>query len=84
MDEIPLLGDQSSVPAQQSIRRNDRLQFQQSPTSHGLGFSRQQRSLGIGEPDTLSTQPVFEQPILGLKEFDGNQLVLMNPTGRNH
>ena len=49
-----------SVPTQQRIRRNDRLQFEQSLASHCLGFPRQQRSLGVGEPDTLSAQPVFE------------------------
>jgi len=58
--EIPFLGDQPSVPTQQRIRRNDRLQFEQSLASHCLGFPRQQRSLGVGEPDTLSAQPVFE------------------------
>ena len=82
--EIPFLGDQSSVPAQQSIRRNDRLQFQQGLASHCLGFPREQRSLGVGEPDTLSAQPVFEQPVLGLKEFDDDQLMAMNPTSRDH
>jgi hypothetical protein len=42
----------------------------------------------FGVPGTVCrvrrTQPIFEQPILGLKEFDDNQLVLMNPTSRNH
>jgi hypothetical protein len=32
----------------------------------------------------VSAQPVFEQPVLGLKEFDDNQLVSMKLTGRNH
>jgi hypothetical protein len=49
-----------------------------------LGFSRQQRPLRVGEPDPLSAQPVFEQPVLGLKEFDDDQLVAMNPTSRDH
>jgi hypothetical protein len=82
--EIPFLGDQPSVPAQQSIWRNDRVQFEQRLASHCLGFPRQQRSLCVGEPDPLAAQPVFEQPILGLKEFDDDQLVAMNPTTQNH
>ena len=60
MNEIPLLGDKSSMPAQQSIGRNDRVQLQQRLAPHCLGLSREQRSLGVGEPDTLSAQPVFE------------------------
>jgi hypothetical protein len=66
------------VPTQQSIRRNDRLQFEQSLASHRLGFPRQQRSLGVGEPDTLSAQPVFEQPVLGLEQVDDPQLMAMD------
>ena len=72
------------MPAQQSIGRNDRLQFQQSLASHCLRFPREQRSLSVGEPDTLAAQPLFEQAILGLKEFDDDQLVAMNPTSRDH
>ena len=34
--------------------------------------------------DTLAAQPIFEQPILGLKEFDDDQLVAMNPTAQDH
>jgi hypothetical protein len=36
--EVPLLGDQPSVPTQQSIGRNDRVQFEQGLASHCLGF----------------------------------------------
>lgn len=81
--EIPLLGDQPSMPAQR-IRRNDRVQFEQRLASHCLGFPRQQRPLRVGEPDPLSAQPVFKRPVLGLKEFDDDQLVAMNPTSRDH
>src|SRR5437870_10032004 len=82
--KIPLLGDQPSVPAQQSIGTNDRVQFEQGLASDCLRFPRQQRSLCIGEPDTLAAQPVFEQSILGLKEFNDDQLVAMNPTRQDH
>src|SRR5207245_11235669 len=83
-DALPIFGDQPSVPAQQSIGTNDRVQFEQGLASDCLRFPRQQRSLCIGEPDTLAAQPVFEQPILGLKEFDDDQLVAMNPTTQHH
>jgi len=59
------------------------LQFQQRLASHCLRFPREQRSLSVGEPDTLSAQPIFEEPVLGLKEFDDDQLMAMNPTTRD-
>ena len=52
--EVPLLADQPSVPTQQSIGRNDRVQFEQGLAADCLGFPRQQRALGVTEPDTLS------------------------------
>jgi hypothetical protein len=64
--EVPLIGDQPSVPTQQSIGRNDRVQFEQGLAADCLGFPREQCSLGVGEPDTLAAQPISEQPILGL------------------
>ena len=82
--EIPLLGNQPSMPAQQSIGRNERVQFEQGLTSHYLGFSRQQRPLGVGEPDSPPTQPVFKQSVFGLEKLDDDQLVAMNPTAQDH
>jgi hypothetical protein len=65
MREIPFLGDQLSVPTQQSVWRNDRVQLGQRFAPHCLRFPREQRSLGVGEPDPLSAHPVFEQSALG-------------------
>jgi hypothetical protein len=48
------------------------------------GFSREQRSLSVGEADAPAAEPIFEQPILSLQEFDDDQLMAMNPTGGDH
>ena len=72
------------MPAQQSIWRNDRDQFEQRLTFHCLGFSRQRCPLRVGAPDRFSAQPVFDQPVLGQKEFDDGQLIAKNPTSRDH
>jgi hypothetical protein len=42
--------------------------------------SCQKSPLGVGEPDSPSTQPLSQQPILGLKELKDDQLMAMNPT----
>jgi hypothetical protein len=43
----------------------------------------EERPLHVGESDPLTAQPI-EQSILGLKEFDDDPLVAMNPTSRDH
>jgi hypothetical protein len=43
----------------------------------------QQRPLHVGESDPLTAQPI-EQSVVGLKEFDDDPVVAMNPTSRDH
>jgi hypothetical protein len=40
---------------------------------------RARRALGVGEADAPSSEPVLEQSVLSLKEFDNDQLMAMNP-----
>ena len=47
--EVPLRADQPSVRTQQSIGRNDPVQFDQGLAADCLGFPREQCSLGVGE-----------------------------------
>ena len=51
---------------------------------NSLGLSRQQRPLGVRKPDALSTQPLFKELILGLEELDDDQLMAIDPAGRDH
>jgi len=48
-----------------------------------LCLARQQRPLSVAEADSPTTQPIFEQAVLCLKEFDDDQLMAMNSAGDN-
>src|SRR6516225_1615311 len=78
LGKVPLLRNQPPMPAQQSIGRDDGVELEQSPSTHGLGLARQKSSFSVGEADSLSAQPILEQSVLSLKEFDNDQLMAMN------
>ena len=60
------------------------VEFEQSFAPYRLGLARQKSTLSVGEPDSLSSQPFFEQAVLGLEKFDDDQLMSMNPARGNH
>ena len=60
------------------------VEFQQGFSPYCLGLARQKSTLSIGEPDSLSLQPLLEQAILGLEEFDDEQLMPMDPARHHH
>jgi hypothetical protein len=41
-------------------------------------------ALGVGKADAPPSEPVPEQPVLSLKEFDDDQLVAMNSASSDH
>ena len=72
------------MPSQQRIRRDDGVELEQSLSPDSLGLARQESPLSVGEANAPSAQPVLEQSVLGLKEFDDDQLMTMNPASGNH
>ncbi len=66
------------------VSRETIVQFQQGLASDCLRFPREQHSFCVGEPNALAAQPIFEQSILGLKEFDDDQLLAVNPARQDH
>jgi len=84
LGKVPLLRNQTSMPSQQGIRRDDGVELDQRLSSYSLGLARQQSPLSIGKTDAPSAQPVLEQSVLGLKEFDDDQLMTMNPASGDH
>ena len=72
------------MPPHQRNRSDERVQLEQRFASDRLGFSRQQRSFGVAKSNTLSAQPLLEELILCLEEFDDDELVTIDPTGRDH
>src|SRR5262249_49196789 len=59
--EIPLLRDQSPVPPQQRVRRDDRIEFQQRLPSNGLGLAGKEHPFSIGEPKSLASELLFSE-----------------------
>ena len=72
------------MPPQQGIRRDYGVEFKQGFAPYRLGLARQKSTLSVGEPDSLSSQPFFEQPILGLEKLDDEQLMPMDPARHNY
>ena len=72
------------MPPQQRIRRDDGVEFEQCLPPNGFGPAREQCPFRVGEPDSPSAQPLFEQPILGLQELDDEQLMPMDPARHDH
>src|ERR1700674_4407279 len=60
------------------------VEFEQGFAPYRLGLARQKRTLSVGEPDSLSSQPFFEQAVLGLEKLDDEQLTPMDPARHNH
>jgi len=84
MGEVPFLCHELPMPPQQRIGRNDGVEFKQGFAAHRLGLARQKSPLSVGEPDSLSSQPFFEQLILGLEKLDDEQLMPMDPARHNY
>jgi len=72
------------MPPHQRLRRNKGVEFTERFTPHRLCFPRKQRSFGVAKSNTLSAQPLLEELILCLEEFDDDELVTIDPTGRDH
>ena len=84
MGEVPFQCHELPMPPQQRIRRNDGVEFKQGFAPYRLGLARQKSPLSVGEPDSLSSQPFFEQLILGLEKLDDEQLMPMDPARHNY
>jgi hypothetical protein len=63
---------------QQGVRRDYGVEFERCLSPYSLGLACQS-SLSIGEADSPSAEPVLEQSVLSLEEFDDDQLMPMNP-----
>jgi hypothetical protein len=74
-----LLGYPPPMPPHQGIGRHQCIESQQRFSPDRLCFASQERTLAIGESDSLTAKPVPQHPVLGLKEFDDGQLMSMHP-----
>jgi hypothetical protein len=60
------------------------VEFEQRLSPYSLGLACQESPLSIGEADSPSTEPVLEQSVLSLEEFDDDQLMPTNPASGDH
>jgi hypothetical protein len=72
LGEVPFLRNQTPMPAQQGVRGDDGVEFEQRLSPYGFGLARRKSPLSIGEADSTSPQSVLQQSVLGLKESDDN------------
>ena len=82
--EVPLPRNQAPMPPQQGVRRDDGVELKQGLSAYSSSLPRQEGTLGVGEADAPSSEPVLEQSVLGLQEFDDDQLMTMNPASGDH
>ena len=72
------------MPPQQGVRGDYGVEFKQGFAPYRLGLARQKSTLSVCEPDSLSSQPFFEQAVLGLERLDDEQLMSMDPARHNY
>ena len=78
LGEVPLLRNQAPMPPQEGIRRDYGVEFELGFAPYRLSLARQKSPLSVAEPNSLSSQPFFEQAVLGPEKFDGEQLMPMD------
>ena len=54
LGEVPLLRNQTPMPPQQGVRRDDGVELEQGLSAHGFGLPRQESALSVGEADSPS------------------------------
>jgi hypothetical protein len=72
------------VPAQQCVRRDQRLQLAQRFATEWKCFSGKAATFGVGEADALSAQPFLEQAVLFLDVVDQIQLMAVDPSAEHY
>ena len=78
---IVLLGDESPVPCQQRIRRHDRGELAQQPSSQCPGFRGEPTALVVSEAQATGAELFPQDAVLFLKIVDDVALLLVDPAG---
>ena len=77
-------GDQSSMPRQQRVRRDDGADVRERPPAEILGFRGQPDPLIVGEPHAVRDALLVQGSVLGLEIFDYVALLLMDPASHGN
>ena len=76
---VPLLGNQSSMPAENRVGRHDRDDLGQHPVSEGSSLRRQATSLGVGQAKPSAPELLLQYSILFAKVLDHGVLFAADP-----
>ena len=80
---VVLLGDELPVPAEQSVRGDDRRDLAEASPSEWLRLSREAAALRIREAESPSSQLLMEGSILGFQMLDDVLLLAADPSDQN-
>ena len=80
---VILLGDELPVPAEQSVRGDDRRDLAEASPSEWLRLSREAAALRIREAESPSSQLLMEGSILGFQMLDDVLLLAADPSDQN-
>ena len=75
----PLRCDQTVVPAQDGVRRDDRRDLGQELSTESLALGCEPPALVVGQPETLSAELLLEDAILLDEVVDGLGLMAVDP-----
>ena len=81
---VVLVRDPFPVPAQQGLRRDNRCQFRQHPSSKPLGFGRETATLVVGEAKPVAAELSAKDSIFRLSILDRVLLRLIHPSGNGN
>jgi hypothetical protein len=79
----PLLGNQLPVPAKDCVGCNDAGDLAEDPSAELLPLRREPPSLVVGEPEPLSAELLFEDPVLFAQIIDRRLLVFVDPASED-
>ena len=81
---VVLPRNQLSMPAQEGVRRHERLQIPEGLSTEGLGLCGEASTLGVGEPEPARAELFPQDAILLLEIVDHITLLLIDPARDRH
>ncbi len=78
----PLLGDELPMPTKDGVGSNQRSNFGQHASPDGLAAHSEPATLIIGQPESSSTELLFEDEVLLSEILDDRILLTADPAGQ--
>jgi serine/threonine protein kinase len=78
----PLLGNKLPMPTKDRIGSDERSNFSEDVSSDGLALDSKPAALGVGQPESSTTELLFKDSVLLPEEFDNRILMVSDPAGQ--